>query len=1655
MFADDIGFNDVEFTAAELTQNTENPTTTTQTPHLNELAFEEGVRLQNYYVMRMCSPSRAAFLTGRYPFRYAMSTHLLQPDTAVSLTRQMSLVSEEFKAAGYATHAIGKWHLGFQSWEYTPTYRGFDTFYGYLNAWSDYYLSKYGVVIDNVQELYRDCRDNEAEVVLQGNIPDDFSVYRFRDRAIEILQNAAAAENAEPFFMYLAWQSSHTPSQAPDDYLQIYADEFAAMSAEDSDNFENYETRTYMQAQTTSMDDAVYQVTQKLKALDLWENTLIVFSSDNGGAAGEGDNFPLRGFKKTSFEGGIRVPAFVTGGYLSESMRGRILGVDGEYVHAIDWYPTLLEAAGITPALVKSNRKTEPQVVPQWETDVDYSVALDGVSIWPLLNGDDADEEDGERVSALQQTLRTRLLVLDFVNDEINDVVNGSLRIGHWKYVKGLGTADLYEGDDGWLWGEQFTHFDRDIMHQWGDKFSNTDEDNILGCDLDAEIVNEYCFSTDEGCLFDLDADPCEMQDVSQTNPEIFSTMAATLQALKEQAPSDVMQMESTQLTLDSPVSWLPSGEDAFWSPWGVYGDTMFEQVLYENYDALYGNQERVAEHQKLMQTNLASLHENLLPQPYLESAARISVPLPDMKRLNQQHPPATADDDDVQRKQVRPKKGMRDDDDEEDTTSSSSMVELASSCNTKPDGLWYIKPTAEGAVLPVVCQNGFTMLDASLNFDSLASYLTSVYQYGDSDKVIYGTDCGDSNGWRDWFTPANLHTKFRVARDCESCEAGGIFGDNTGYYMTNGYFCPVMLDIDGCSAYKDLSGQMQPDVMCNICDDTDGRCGAGDGREGASLFDTAHEASWCDCWTLQLSADHKTTDTHAEYCQDDLNWRPNVVLDRTQCTCYQPLDEESMTYMVSTAELPVVSAEYKSDIVDTLAMYVDDLIVWSDEVDSGTTKHDCHRRITYLSQQDFLYGTYRITECGKYVLSEDISVNFNAPETKFSYEAGDSPNSYNFDDFPWYPTTAQQESGLYFGVDAFWGSYSLGFPAAITIETRHVELDLAGYTIEMDYEFYLQQRFFAIVLLSTKPFEARQGPVDFGRDDVCNRDIAIYNGVLGRSSHHGIMGSCVREVEIHDLVIRNFDTHGIQCNGCKQLTIEDVDIGPQNVDIPVRGRYTHGRAILSRLRYLVDNYGESSLQFANRETAVTVRELADRLVEQLDMVYYHVIDGVTFDADDAQWQAAKQTFLNPTGWMDGGSSYGVLLNGYGTAVVNIGRRTTDTFEITLRNVEIHDLAVQPYEGFWAVTPTEKSAESAAVVHGFFFETIDWNPMNGHVYEADTGIYLGDAYTDLLFASNHFFEHDFCPLGSLFFMDGLKDWAFVDGTNVFSHAIGLELRCGSDIQSHSAKGAIGVRIDGVQHFTLENVYVHDVTNWGALGSDMCGEYDQITFESGVDVDADIQYGYTGTKVHGILTDYASGSMTDIRVENLESWYGSANAIAIYKGSDVHLFGEIDIANVVAGSQLSKPEVLQLTLPNATPFVCSILIGPNSEFDESPEVTPSVIPDHALTVTVSELYGYDYCEKATRIGHIDRVSSPQILRGRSKISKSKTSNVLSGELLFAIHQVKNAVLMAVVSIPVVFAIVLYFIYIRNAKQQQQPETRHEKTNFHLSTQYGSF
>ena len=222
----------------------------------------------------------------------------------------------------------------------------------------------------------------------------------------------------KPWFIYFALQASHIPSEAPDMYYNKY-----------KNNGYTYERQMH-QAQTTSIDDIMKTVVNYLEDNDMWENTLIVFSSDNGGYYNVGDNAPLRGCKATFWDGGLRVPGFVTGGYLNEERYGKELDIVN---HITDWYPTLLSAAGLKFTNAKSIDTWD------WDNNVrkfqklyeDQYIELDGIDLWEIIQN--GYSKDDSLVS-----MDSREILLDMDSEKNCDFDScGAIRIGDWKYVRG------------------------------------------------------------------------------------------------------------------------------------------------------------------------------------------------------------------------------------------------------------------------------------------------------------------------------------------------------------------------------------------------------------------------------------------------------------------------------------------------------------------------------------------------------------------------------------------------------------------------------------------------------------------------------------------------------------------------------------------------------------------------------------------------------------------------------------------------------------------------------------------------------------------------------------------------------------------------------------------------------------------------------------------------------------------------------------------------------------------------------------------------------------------------------------------------------------------------------------------------------------------
>jgi arylsulfatase A-like enzyme len=300
------------------------------TPHIDSIA-KNGLRFTNGYVAATyCSPSRAGLMTGRYPTRFGHEFNSVA--NTVGLRRDQTTMATRLKALGYATAAVGKWHLGNQP-ENRPTKRGFDEFYGTLNNTPFFHPTNF--VDSRLSDDVRAVTD-----------PNFYTTDAYADRSIDWIEN----NKTKPWFLYLPFNAQHAPLQAPKKYLE----RFPKITDE---------KRQLFAAMMASMDDAIGRVLEKIRALGQEENTLIFFIADNGGPTQSttSHNGPLRGFKMTTFEGGPRVP-FIA------QWKGKIpAGKTYDFpVLNLDVLPTAIVAAG-------------GKVDPSWN--------VDGVDLLPYLTG--------------------------------------------------------------------------------------------------------------------------------------------------------------------------------------------------------------------------------------------------------------------------------------------------------------------------------------------------------------------------------------------------------------------------------------------------------------------------------------------------------------------------------------------------------------------------------------------------------------------------------------------------------------------------------------------------------------------------------------------------------------------------------------------------------------------------------------------------------------------------------------------------------------------------------------------------------------------------------------------------------------------------------------------------------------------------------------------------------------------------------------------------------------------------------------------------------------------------------------------------------------------------------------------------------------------
>lgn len=310
IIADDLGYNDIGYHARLHESDM-------KTPYLDKLA-RNGIKLENYYVQPICTPSRSQLMSSRYQIHTGLQSGVIMSGQRNGLPLDLKIIPEHLKDCGYDTHMVGKWHLGFYKKEYMPQYRGFNSYFGYLNGAETYFTH---VTCSPPGVCGVDMRSEQGPT---NDTWGTYSAHLFANKAKEVIDKR---DKSKPLFLYLSYQSVHFPMEVPDSYVRPFM------------HIKDKTRRTYA-GMLAALDESVMNVTEHLYAAGIRNETIIIFTTDNGGRTDfGGNNWPLRGQKATLWEGGIKGVGFVTGNPLGVS------NVENKkFVHISDWLPTLLTA---------------------------------------------------------------------------------------------------------------------------------------------------------------------------------------------------------------------------------------------------------------------------------------------------------------------------------------------------------------------------------------------------------------------------------------------------------------------------------------------------------------------------------------------------------------------------------------------------------------------------------------------------------------------------------------------------------------------------------------------------------------------------------------------------------------------------------------------------------------------------------------------------------------------------------------------------------------------------------------------------------------------------------------------------------------------------------------------------------------------------------------------------------------------------------------------------------------------------------------------------------------------------------------------------------------------------------------------------------------
>lgn len=505
--------------------------TEVKTPTMNSLV-KAGIELDRAYQYKFCSPSRSSLQSGRLPVHVNtknLDMTAYNPKDPVSgfaaIPRNMTGMAEHLKAAGYATHQVGKWDAGMATLDHTPHGRGYDTSLGYFHHANDYWTEHVGAYVD-LWDTDRPAFGLNGSAPPKGHTPkgtwkeEDYEEFKFKTRVLDIISKH---DTTKPLFMCYCLHIVHEPLEVPQ---TTYA-EFTPM--EDDYITNGLHHRHTYQAMVKYADDAIGEIVALIKKRNMWDNTLVVFQTDNGGPSFTGsqhtaNNYPLKGSKMTNWEGGIRGNAFVSGGFLAKVAPKRIGTKLEGYTHIADWYATFAALAGADP----TDHKAKAAGLP----------AIDSLNLWPYISGK---QETSPRTEVFADA--------------------DTLIVGDWKLIGA--NADNATSPKG----------ERVPTACWmGPQYPN-------GTDNPGCMREELCASTG-GCLYNIKEDPGEHLNLASGNPAKLHELQQRLAALQP----TVFEPQRSGGDIKLPIHYARDVYKGYWGPFIIdsHGDIEMERPAAE-----------------------------------------------------------------------------------------------------------------------------------------------------------------------------------------------------------------------------------------------------------------------------------------------------------------------------------------------------------------------------------------------------------------------------------------------------------------------------------------------------------------------------------------------------------------------------------------------------------------------------------------------------------------------------------------------------------------------------------------------------------------------------------------------------------------------------------------------------------------------------------------------------------------------------------------------------------------------------------------------------------------------------------------------------------------------------------------------------------------